>query len=269
MLIYSDEWFDFSVLDNSHQSSGSCQGEVILLWMQQTQEELPKSANPSLPPCHQRPAFSQSLTSVIACLELVNNAGLQVPRKPWVTEDLVEMQIPIQQVQGGACDSPFLTSSWVMLTLRSYTTLWGKLYQYPAAPSAPQLTPGHRRDFFLITLFMYYPWLRWAFVAAWAFLWLWWAGSALCRLLTGGLSHGGAQALEHRLRSCGARAYLLLGMWDLPRPGVEPVSLTLAGRFFTTELPGKPQERFFFFFKALPDAFPKCSNIICKMTQRR
>ena len=38
-------------------------------------------------------------------------------------------------------------------------------------------------------------------------------------------------------------------MWDLPRPGVEPVSPALAGIsfflffFFTTEPPGKPQNR--------------------------
>ena len=30
-------------------------------------------------------------------------------------------------------------------------------------------------------------------------------------------------------------------MWNLPRPGIEPVSPALAGRFFTTEPPGKPQ----------------------------
>ena len=29
-------------------------------------------------------------------------------------------------------------------------------------------------------------------------------------------------------------------MWDLPGPGMEPVSPALAGRFFTTEPPGKP-----------------------------
>jgi hypothetical protein len=29
-------------------------------------------------------------------------------------------------------------------------------------------------------------------------------------------------------------------MWDLPRPGVELVSPALAGRFLTTEPPGKP-----------------------------
>ena len=138
--------------------------------MQQTQEELPKSANPSLLLSPQRRASSPFLTSVISCMELISNAGLQVPGKRWVTEDLVEMQILIQQVQGGACDSQFLTSSWVMLILRSYTTLWGKPYEYPAAPPSPQWTPWHRKDFFLIVLFMYYLWLCWAFVAVWTLL---------------------------------------------------------------------------------------------------
>ena len=50
---------------------------------------------------------------------------------------------------------------------------------------------------------------------------------------------------EHRLQtrrlsSCGSRAHLLRGMWDLPRPGLEPVSPALAGRFSTTAPPGKP-----------------------------
>ena len=51
---------------------------------------------------------------------------------------------------------------------------------------------------------------------------------------------------EHRLQTrrlsnCGSRAWSLRGMWDLPRPGLEPVSPTLAGRFSTTVPPGKPQ----------------------------
>ena len=37
-----------------------------------------------------------------------------------------------------------------------------------------------------------------------------------------------------------ARAQPLRGMWDLPRPGLEPVSPALAGRFSTTAPPGKP-----------------------------
>ena len=44
-----------------------------------------------------------------------------------------------------------------------------------------------------------------------------------------------------RLSSCGSRAQLLRGMWDLPRPGLEPVSPALAGRFATTAPPGKPR----------------------------
>ena len=51
---------------------------------------------------------------------------------------------------------------------------------------------------------------------------------------------------EHRLQtrrlsSCGSRAQLLRGMWDLPRPGLEPVSPALAGRLSTTAPPGKPR----------------------------
>ena len=44
----------------------------------------------------------------------------------------------------------------------------------------------------------------------------------------------------HRLSSCGSRAQLLRGMWDLPRPGLEPVSPALASRLSTTAPPGKP-----------------------------
>ena len=46
-------------------------------------------------------------------------------------------------------------------------------------------------------------------------------------------------ALEHRLNSCGARAQWLRTIWNPPRSGTEPVSPALAGRFFTTEPPGK------------------------------
>ena len=44
-----------------------------------------------------------------------------------------------------------------------------------------------------------------------------------------------------RLSNCGSRAQLLRGMWDFPRPGLEPVSPALAGRFSTT---APPQPRF-------------------------
>ena len=50
---------------------------------------------------------------------------------------------------------------------------------------------------------------------------------------------------EHRLQmcrlsNCGSRDQLLRGMWDLPRPGLEPVSPASAGRLSTTAPPGKP-----------------------------
>ena len=46
---------------------------------------------------------------------------------------------------------------------------------------------------------------------------------------------------KRRLSNCGSRAQLLRGIWDLPRPGLEPVSpALLAGRFSTTAPPGKP-----------------------------
>ena len=50
----------------------------------------------------------------------------------------------------------------------------------------------------------------------------------------------GSWALEHRLSSCGSWAQLLHGMWDLPGPGLKPMSPALAGRFLTTVPPGKP-----------------------------
>ena len=45
--------------------------------------------------------------------------------------------------------------------------------------------------------------------------------------------------------SCGTRAELLRGMWDLPGPGLEPVSPALAGRFSTTAPPGRPHSWLF------------------------
>ena len=64
------------------------------------------------------------------------------------------------------------------------------------------------------------------------------------RALERRLSSCGSRALEHRLSSCGARAWLLRGMWDLPGPGLEPVSPALAGVFLTTVPPGKSPDYF-------------------------
>ena len=46
-------------------------------------------------------------------------------------------------------------------------------------------------------------------------------------------------------------------MWDLPRPGLEPLSPALAGRFSTTAPPGKPNQYDFCVLErdALKDGF--------------
>ena len=61
----------------------------------------------------------------------------------------------------------------------------------------------------------------------------------------GPLTVAASLVVEHRLQTrrlsnCGSRAQLLRGMWDLPRPGLEPVSPALAGGLSTTAPPGKP-----------------------------
>ena len=49
----------------------------------------------------------------------------------------------------------------------------------------------------------------------------------------------GSWTLVDKISHCGAWASSLHGTWDLPRPGIELLSPTLAGEFFTTEPPGK------------------------------
>ena len=64
-------------------------------------------------------------------------------------------------------------------------------------------------------------------------------------VVRGPLTIAASLVAEHRLQTlrlsnCGSRAQLLRGMWDPPRPGLEPVSPALAGRLSTTAPPGKP-----------------------------
>ena len=61
----------------------------------------------------------------------------------------------------------------------------------------------------------------------------------------GPLTIAASLVAEHRLQTrrlsnCGSRAQPLRGMWDPPRPGPEPMSPALVGRFSTTAPPGKP-----------------------------
>ena len=59
------------------------------------------------------------------------------------------------------------------------------------------------------------------------------------------LGHVGSVVAAPGLESTGSvvvgyKLSWLHGMWDLPSSGIEPVSPTLAGGFFTTEPPGAP-----------------------------
>ena len=76
-------------------------------------------------------------------------------------------------------------------------------------------------------------------------------GGPLFIAVRGPLTIAASPAAEHRLQtrrlsSHGSQAQPLWGMWDLPRPGLEPVSPASAGRFSTTAPPGKPQMNFIF-----------------------
>ena len=95
-----------------------------------------------------------------------------------------------------------------------------------------------------VVIYLFYFWLCWVFVSVRGLSLVAASGdhsSSRCA----GLSLLRPLIAEHRLQtrrlsSCGLRAQSLRGMWDLPRPGLEPVSPALAGRFSTTAPPGKP-----------------------------
>ena len=88
----------------------------------------------------------------------------------------------------------------------------------------------------------------------------------LFTVVRGPLTIAASLAAEHRLQTrrlsnCGSRAHPLRSMWDPPRPGLEPVSPALAGRFSTTAPPGKPHVSLFYKIltlacKALHDLVP-------------
>ena len=97
------------------------------------------------------------------------------------------------------------------------------------------------------TLFIYF-WLCWVFMATKASLQLPRTGAAL-QLPRAGFSLQRlplSQSTGSRLRGLQELwctwALLLPGMWDLPRPGIDPVSPALAGRFCTTEPAGRSRK---------------------------
>ena len=70
-----------------------------------------------------------------------------------------------------------------------------------------------------------------------------------------GSRHAGSVVVAYGLK-------LLRGMWDLPGPGLEPVSPALVGRLLTTVPPEKPSFSFFELFTWL--AF--CLSLVVEKT---
>ena len=92
--------------------------------------------------------------------------------------------------------------------------------------------------YLFVCLFVYF-WLCWGFISVWG------KRGPLFIAVRGPLTIAASLVAEHRLQtrrlsSRGSRAQLLRGMWDLPRPGLEPVSPALAGRLSPTAPPGQP-----------------------------
>ena len=78
------------------------------------------------------------------------------------------------------------------------------------------------------------------------YFWLCWVSVAVLGLSPVAVSRGyssfrttGFRIAANRFSGCGARAGLLHGMWNLPGPGIEPMSPALAGGFLSTVPPGK------------------------------
>ena len=88
----------------------------------------------------------------------------------------------------------------------------------------------------------------------------------------GPLTIAASLVAEHRLQtrrlsSCGSRTELLRGMWDPPRPGLEPASPALAGRFSTTAPPGKPDFTYIYAESILLLPNGNNTNINVKLTE--
>ena len=101
------------------------------------------------------------------------------------------------------------------------------------------------RVLFIYFFFYIYFWLCWVFVSVRGLSPVAASGGHSSSRCAGLFTIAASPVVEHRLQtrrlsSCGSRAQLLRGMWDLPRPGLKPVSPALAGRLSTTAPPGKP-----------------------------
>ena len=152
-------------------------------------------------------------------------------------------------------DSVIYTYIYIYISFFRFFSIIG---HYRVLSRVPCSTALYSRFLLVIYFILFYFQLHWVLVAVHGlplvearggYSSLWCTGFSLRWLLllrnTGsrcaGFSSCGSQALERKLSSCGTWAQLLHGMWDLPGPGLKPVSPTLAGGSLTTAPPGKSQ----------------------------
>ena len=129
------------------------------------------------------------------------------------------------------------------LGLHKYVYMLTFISRFPFLKSIFNLLPNFKK------LFIYF-WLHWVFIAV-HWLSLVAASRGDCSLRCVGFSLWQQQLLllqsmnsRQWAQECGAWAQLLLGLWSLPGPRIEPVSPVFAGTSLTTGPSGKPPSRF-------------------------
>ena len=130
------------------------------------------------------------------------------------------------------------------------------LKKYLPFPRSQRYSPTFSSESFFFLTFGFFYLFVYLFMAALGLRFCARASSSCCKwgplliAVRGPLTIAASLVAEHRLQTrrlgnCGSRAQLLRGMWDLPRPGLEPVSPALASRLSTTAPPGKPFCKFY------------------------
>ena len=155
------------------------------------------------------------------------------------------------------CGLSFLVNSSVFLSMIVQQLVMILVLSQEGVRTHPSTPPSWTNLLFLLFFFFYS--IFYLFIYLFIYLFLAVLGPRFCArafsscgergplLITvrGPPTIAASLAAEHRLQtrrlsSCGSRAQPLRGMWDPPRPGLEPVSPALAGRPPTTAPPGKP-----------------------------
>ena len=156
--------------------------------------------------------------------------------------DKIQHPFMIKTLQKVGIEGTYLNHIWPI-----YGNIWA-IYDKPTENIVFFFFLMKGFSFKFIYLFIYF-WLCWVFVSV--------RGLSLA-VAGGGHSSSRCAGLSLSrpllLRSTGSRragsvivahgSSLLCGMWDLPRPGLEPVSPALAGRLSTAAPPGKPPTSF-------------------------